>query len=835
MTSDYITANSIKGNWIDAKNLTVIDSNGKETLKIDSNGNVDLNANSLTINSEDVATKVYADGKFAEIKQTTDSITSRVSETEATLIATNEKIDNLQVGGRNLLLKTNVLKTGTGNNTSNQTLSLYNLSNEKEDMNGEKITLSFKYKISNYTSGNFRIQTASKVYQSFGIITPTSDGSFEYKRTITGSSSASTNNYVGLRMDNFNGSIEINNMKLEIGNIATAYTPAPEDIETRVYEAESKLTKDSLTTTIGTYYTTSSDVNGIVDSKGYATTSQVTQTVDSLTAKFETSGANNLLLNSSGLNGITHWRKDSMTSMKSENSISTENIQKTSAKCRIVCGNSNTSAKYSQSYRFLVEPSKTYTVSGKILIGTGCLGGGIYFRTSNTITEIGNVQLTTCDNSYTIFNKSTTTNGVWETFKYTFTTKATAKSGYLLIRNSGSDTEGTQRYVYLADLMFTEGEMVTPWTPHPSEVYSGLTTIDKDGIKVSQSDYSGYTQMKSDGFYVNNGTEDVISVTKDGANFKGNVTITGGTVNSSTTIDGGSIKTGTISADRIGAETITADKIAVGDFTNYVTKNPNSTGTNANGGTEECYDINKLQHTNISSRLYSLLGGESFLVKGVVKCGDVADTVKIQGVWRKADSTIITSSTVNMKGVANTSTECSAILTVPTKPSEASFFAIKVYSENTSSGVLLFSPTIRLMNKAEMIVDGSITADKIEANAIVGKTLNNGNGTFKVDTNGNMTSSSATITGGTLKIGSNFSVSNTGVLTAKSANFTGNVNSGSKITGATISGGSLKIGGNSACKDDEGTTLAIAEINKEGTIYSCSDEYPHTYTKSLTG
>ena len=50
--------------------------------------------------------------------------------------------------------------------------------------------------------------------------------------------------------------------------------------------AESKLTKDSLTTTIGKYYTTSTDVNGIISNKGYATTSQLQQTATDLTATF---------------------------------------------------------------------------------------------------------------------------------------------------------------------------------------------------------------------------------------------------------------------------------------------------------------------------------------------------------------------------------------------------------------------------------------------------------------------------------------------------------------------------------------------------------------------
>ena len=91
----------------------------------------------------------------------------------------------------------------------------------------------------------------------------------------------------------------------------------------------------------------------------------------------------------------------------------------------------------------------------------------------------------------------------------------------------------------------------------------GVTTINKDGIKVSQSNYSGYTQMKADGFYVNNGTENVVSITKNGAVFKGTMNMTGGSI-TGTTIDGGLIKTGTVDADRIKANSITASQISSG-------------------------------------------------------------------------------------------------------------------------------------------------------------------------------------------------------------------------------------------------------------------------------
>ena len=55
-TADYMQSKIIKGQWIDAKNLSVTDGNGKRTLDIDSFGNVNLDVNSISIRSQGVAT-----------------------------------------------------------------------------------------------------------------------------------------------------------------------------------------------------------------------------------------------------------------------------------------------------------------------------------------------------------------------------------------------------------------------------------------------------------------------------------------------------------------------------------------------------------------------------------------------------------------------------------------------------------------------------------------------------------------------------------------------------------------------------------------------------------
>ena len=72
------------------------------------------------------------------------------------------------------------------------------------------------------------------------------------------------------------------------------------------------------------------------------------------------------------------------------------------------------------------------------------------------------------------------------------------------------------------------------------------------------------------------------------------------------------------------------------------------------------------------------------------------------------------------------------------------------------------------------------------------------NAPFRVSNTGALTCSNAIITGGSLKIGDNFEVNSQGVLTAKSANFTGNIIAskitGSQISGTIITGGAISVG-----------------------------------------
>lgn len=92
------------------------------------------------------------------------------------------------------------------------------------------------------------------------------------------------------------------------------------------------------------------------------------------------------------------------------------------------------------------------------------------------------------------------------------------------------DTE-EQISVVSSSLSQTATELTATFTDMHNGGYSqGVTKINKDGINVSQTDYNGWTSITASGFYVNNGSEDVIQCTTSGLIVKGNITATSGKI-----------------------------------------------------------------------------------------------------------------------------------------------------------------------------------------------------------------------------------------------------------------------------------------------------------------
>ncbi|TVV35789.1 hypothetical protein FO439_03870 [Weissella cibaria] len=184
--------------------------------------------------------------------------------------ATVTKVNNLSVGGRNLLLGTSASFTGIGNNSTNgnfddQGGKFYLAGGKKlSDLYNQYgpsqyLTLSFDWEASgDNISGQFNPQWNDMPWGGFserGAIKPSNTNkSGHFKNSVQlnyGGYSTGTATAVQFRQDNLQGNITISNVKLESGNVATDWSPAPEDLSSAT--AKAQLTADNATLSINNY------------------------------------------------------------------------------------------------------------------------------------------------------------------------------------------------------------------------------------------------------------------------------------------------------------------------------------------------------------------------------------------------------------------------------------------------------------------------------------------------------------------------------------------------------------------------------------------------------
>jgi hypothetical protein len=135
-------------------------------------------------------------------------------------------VNSLQIGGTNLALGTTISQTVTGTGGSNQCTNIYNIDFSK--VAGKQITLSFDA-VSTVTSGTFSIQWNASPWGSFNI-TPITASNTKQRYSFTSTQpSSGTPTGISIRMDGLIGNVTISNLKIELGNKATDWSPAPGD------------------------------------------------------------------------------------------------------------------------------------------------------------------------------------------------------------------------------------------------------------------------------------------------------------------------------------------------------------------------------------------------------------------------------------------------------------------------------------------------------------------------------------------------------------------------------------------------------------------------------
>ena len=185
------------------------------------------------------------------ITNNTNEIKLKATKTEVT-----EAVSNIQVGGRNLLVGTSKSVTHTGTGSTNQCTTLYKMSdyyNSITKLQGRQLTLSFDWETT-ATSGDFYIQLNDSPWSTLAsrIAPSSSNQSGKSVYTLTCNDvRLDTGTYTGIaiRSDNLTGTITIKNAMLELGNKASSWQPAPEDMLSTADAANTYTTQTEFTQT----------------------------------------------------------------------------------------------------------------------------------------------------------------------------------------------------------------------------------------------------------------------------------------------------------------------------------------------------------------------------------------------------------------------------------------------------------------------------------------------------------------------------------------------------------------------------------------------------------
>ena len=515
--------------------------------KINEDANIDgakLNINSVInrINTDGTeviqGTKIEVDGtnlgvKLSEItnKQTSDG--ERITQAQAQITA-NQNAIKLKVDEQTYTTDKNAMTSKLEKNTSEistmkgqialkvEQTDIENAKNELTGMMDNKIS-SAKAELKVTTDGISqkvgKLETTTTTLS--GKVDTANTNATDAKNTAnTANNNANqaltqittTNNKLASIESNVNG---ITSRVSNVENKQTTVDGKVSSLESRMSTAESKITETAITNTVKKNFYTKSETDSQITSKGYQTSSQVQQTVDALQMKFEQSGGYNLLKNSAFKNGTNGWstlRWD--TQAGGNNNIGVRNIgddwtlTNRNSLDASVTNLPNTSVNKPlragfDSHKFKVRPNTAYTLN--------CLMA--QHRTRSITIEMlcydsADNRIGTSNNDVTISNVKSggRDRNNWTKVKHTWTTPSNAVTCHLRAFMNEWTGEESTAFMWICEPLITEGNSNLPWTPNADEVYTGITTIDKEGITVNQSNISTYTTMDASSFRVENNT-----------------------------------------------------------------------------------------------------------------------------------------------------------------------------------------------------------------------------------------------------------------------------------------------------------------------------------------
>lgn len=526
---------------------------------------------------------------------------------------------------------------------------------------------------------------------------PFSEG--DLKKTY-GSSDAVAYTSVSLQLVS-NGSIHFKKVKIEYGNKATDYTEAPEDVDQQITAAETIASQ------------TADKFNWLVKSGTNSTDFELTDRTATLVA----SAINmNGLVTFSGLNTDAKNEIGKVAQSKVDGlEVGGRNLLKGTHRNAVSFAYPTTGLSDKYSWQTTIPLNgDTYTLS--FWAKSTVAGDKIrvhFYNPSNIQSIVGSQgQKSTAADGLCDFTLSTTLTKYWVTYKIP---KGGNSTRWIIIprigAQSSTSTPTGSGTITLQWEQLEEGSKASGYNPAPEDTDSAINTAKQGAIETAQ----GYSKNAVN-WVTNNGssTTSLNSMVKKW---------TDGAVSDTTQINGGWIK----------ANTITASKIAVGDFTNYCDMNKwNTYGFITEDTTDGVWfskDGAKLGRDNHISEYHECEPGQQFRVEY-----DLSNTIKEGDTYKDAGIMLFGydgTKTIKcyQRNASVTATEdgtTTHISSMVSMPSGIRFFRVVLQIE----GHVPFTGTLKIRNisvrkatTGKLIVDGSITADKIDVNSIFAKDI----------------------------------------------------------------------------------------------------------------
>lgn len=453
-------------------------------------GQVESHESRITQNAKEIESKISttdANAKFAtqsQLTQTADSLTSQIS-------AVQDNLDNLEIGGRNLLLNSDFNDGFTRwllfNSTPSNLVTVENgilkvrtsgsMSYLGQSFSSRPEVVDGKYVVQLYAKGT------GKINARWGTKQGTSQELTEDFNWYTFYIEGIGNRNLVIDVENY---AEIDKIKLENGNKATDWTPAPEDQVSTVQFSKLEQTVDSI----------SGQVTKKVDKTVYD--SFVQQTATSLSSKISTVDADKKYATQSSLTQTAQGLQSTVTSIRND----LDNLE-IGGRNLLLDSDRSTSTNFSFSNRHLVTPDMlneaSFSLSVDIDVVNGTYGqrGRIGVEMSVTYSDGTKGYFGAWESGFTDANPKTIKKRIVITYKPPAKKVSEINAIGIYVQCGGTAKVGKPK--------LEKGNKATDWSPAPEDMatQSQISQLsDAINLRIKANDVINQINISTEGILI---------------------------------------------------------------------------------------------------------------------------------------------------------------------------------------------------------------------------------------------------------------------------------------------------------------------------------------------